>query len=261
MICVEGRQTMHCSLRLTRSFSSLQDFARSLPVARSAADIAFASPDTDAVTGTIRYHCMHCSHISLDHEQHKQHEAQHRAQGVHTEAYTYHQPQSSPYGIHPCESTDLELQMLSRVLQSPLSSSSMDGSVTGSVALTTAAMRSGGCPYCNFMSPDPLVLSSHVHSAHSSANKPYSCPVCSRGFSRKNNLQVHMRIHTGEKPFGCPHCSYRSSQKSNLKLHILSHSEIKPYACPYCDHRSSQKINLKMHVYKKHPALVQSATT
>lgn len=87
------------------------------------------------------------------------------------------------------------------------------------------------------------------------SEKPFVCSICRKRFSRKNNMQVHMKIHTGEKPFGCPHCSYRSSQKSNLKLHLYNHTGDKPYACSLCDYKATQKIYLKMHLYKKHPEI------
>ncbi|CAL1272959.1 unnamed protein product, partial [Larinioides sclopetarius] len=42
----------------------------------------------------------------------------------------------------------------------------------------------------------------HLHSEE----KPYTCFVCNKTFSKKFYIKVHLRTHTKEKPYECDIC-------------------------------------------------------
>ncbi|XP_073319142.1 uncharacterized protein [Pagrus major] len=112
--------------------------------------------------------------------------------------------------------------------------------------------------------------------------KPFKCPVCGAGLSRKTNLIRHMTCHTGEKPYSCSVCEksfrYRGSvmrhmkihtmdksfrirksvscsecgksynRKEHLVLHMRTHTGEKPYSCSVCNKSFTQSKYLKSHM-------------
>eukprot|EP00808_Paulinella_micropora_P000478 g67420.t1 len=79
--------------------------------------------------------------------------------------------------------------------------------------------------------------------------KQFVYEQCNKSFSRRQNLQSHLRTHSGERPFVCVQCNARFAHRSNLTTHFRTHSGEKPYACVQCNARFAQSSALKSHLY------------
>ncbi|XP_045071420.1 oocyte zinc finger protein XlCOF22-like [Coregonus clupeaformis] len=102
------------------------------------------------------------------------------------------------------------------------------------------------CMFCNkgFSCRQKLEIHQRVHTGL----KPFSCTQCHMHFSVAGNLKRHQRVHTGVKPFSCTHCQMHFAQAGDLKRHQRVHTGEKPYSCPQCEKTFSRQHQLKMHL-------------
>ncbi|ODM96526.1 putative zinc finger protein, partial [Orchesella cincta] len=83
--------------------------------------------------------------------------------------------------------------------------------------------------------------------------KRETCPDCSRSFSKKGNLMVHMReCHTNLHKFECVICGKNFKQKYVMMNHIRLHTKEKPYSCKQCGKSFALKQYLQTHWFGKH---------
>ncbi|RXG59973.1 Zinc finger protein 18 [Armadillidium vulgare] len=81
------------------------------------------------------------------------------------------------------------------------------------------------CSYCSYRTIIGTNLKHHIRFKHTK-EKPFPCSVCPKRFSKKTNLNAHVRIHTGEKPYQCDICNLRFSLKNTLKKHQMRKKNI-----------------------------------
>ncbi|CAK6974740.1 early growth response protein 4-like [Scomber scombrus] len=79
--------------------------------------------------------------------------------------------------------------------------------------------------------------------------KPFTCSVqgCDRRFSRSDELNRHVRIHTGQKPFQCTICARSFSRSDHLTTHTRTHTGEKPFSCDVCGKRFARSDERKRH--------------
>ncbi|CAL1591061.1 unnamed protein product [Knipowitschia caucasica] len=79
--------------------------------------------------------------------------------------------------------------------------------------------------------------------------KPFPCAVqgCDRRFSRSDELNRHVRIHTGQKPFQCTVCARAFSRSDHLTTHTRTHTGEKPFSCDVCGKKFARSDERKRH--------------
>ncbi|XP_046407654.1 zinc finger protein 599-like [Ischnura elegans] len=58
----------------------------------------------------------------------------------------------------------------------------------------------------------------------SARERPFTCSVCNKCFTKSSTLNNHMRVHTGEKNYSCGVCNKSFSLRGTLTRHKRTHT-------------------------------------
>ncbi|KAL7731776.1 hypothetical protein ACLKA6_016712 [Drosophila palustris] len=115
-------------------------------------------------------------------------------------------------------------------------------------------LKSHVCEFCGKVFNSKAVLNDHRYTHKDKSELPHACPEseCSRRFSSKEKLKVHLLRHAGIKNFSCPYCGMRKTTRNELKIHINYHTLERTWPCRFCSKVCNSSGNLKMHVRTVH---------
>ncbi|XP_049960064.1 telomere zinc finger-associated protein-like isoform X2 [Schistocerca serialis cubense] len=84
--------------------------------------------------------------------------------------------------------------------------------------------------------------------------KPFSCDMCDAKFTRKGDVERHVRIvHNKQKPYKCSKCHRCFGDKKNLRWHLMNHDKRLFYACEVCGFKFGKREYWENHVRIIHP--------
>uniref|UniRef100_A0A3Q0RVP1 C2H2-type domain-containing protein n=1 Tax=Amphilophus citrinellus TaxID=61819 RepID=A0A3Q0RVP1_AMPCI len=120
---------------------------------------------------------------------------------------------------------------------------------------STTADKVFTCPICSKVFKFRSLLASHS-TIHSDV-RPFACDFCSRSFRRLSHLKRHREVvHANgarlPQSFVCHICGKDKKCRSQLARHVIIHTGERPYACDLCSARFNRRGNLQQHRKRMH---------
>ncbi|KAM6972678.1 uncharacterized protein FYW47_004839 [Aplochiton taeniatus] len=149
--------------------------------------------------------------------------------------------------LKPVLFPNVELQSLSNPCESSYTSPALPSTID-SILYSSLLPDSFAQSYTRASKPT-RTRKSPATSNGPAKEKPFTCPMenCDRRFSRSDELNRHIRIHTGHKPFQCRICLRSFSRSDHLTTHTRTHTGEKPFSCEVCGKRFARSDERKRH--------------
>ncbi|XP_044735968.1 zinc finger protein 347-like [Chrysoperla carnea] len=106
------------------------------------------------------------------------------------------------------------------------------------------------CNVCSEVFAEKHEFDEHYGSAYS-LRPVYTCCYCDKTMNTYSTFRSHCYRHIAEGRYKCSHCSKGFSLRSILHLHILArHTDIKPFTCDECQKGFVTRAGLNIHLRK-----------
>uniref|UniRef100_A0A3Q0ST23 C2H2-type domain-containing protein n=1 Tax=Amphilophus citrinellus TaxID=61819 RepID=A0A3Q0ST23_AMPCI len=148
-----------------------------------------------------------------------------------------------------CPNPEMEFKVEEGIKQEPCFSDTCSQSYSNSILYSSLLPDSFAQSYTTRATKPPRARKSPAASHGPAKEKPFTCPMesCDRRFSRSDELNRHIRIHTGHKPFQCRICLRSFSRSDHLTTHTRTHTGEKPFSCDVCGKRFARSDERKRH--------------
>ncbi|KAL4718635.1 hypothetical protein ACJJTC_015313, partial [Scirpophaga incertulas] len=79
------------------------------------------------------------------------------------------------------------------------------------------------------------------------AERPFICDLCGKGYTQKITLKLHIKRHAGILDYTCNYCGKKVFELGALRRHERTHTGAKPYECSFCHKGFSDPSALMRH--------------
>ena len=78
----------------------------------------------------------------------------------------------------------------------------------------------------------------------------YTCLLCSKVYTSRYNIRMHMNMHSGKNVHTCKHCGRYFAHKHVFESHVRTHTGEKPFKCQKCGKAFGDRSNCTSHQKK-----------
>ncbi|KAG5869524.1 hypothetical protein JTB14_002512 [Gonioctena quinquepunctata] len=114
----------------------------------------------------------------------------------------------------------------------------------------SSLIRPFHCALCDARFTRKVNLNRHLR--YHAGDRQYKCHLCPKTFITSYRLKEHLNYHNNIKKYGCKVCNKRFVTSTLLKRHMIIHSTTKAYMCPYCSKRFKTLLLSRQHIQVVH---------